>query len=221
MKSIVITIDGPSGSGKGTTAKRIAEKLGLTHVDSGSLYRAIAWYLHNENVPADSTKIDPDLLQTISITYDANNQIVINGTNRESEIRSRENSTHAFKYSRNNIIREHVTFLQRQLLENGGVLDGRDAGSVVAPDADLKIYLDCDIDIRTYRRAKQHSVTEPLEIAAIKKEIKERDDADMDKGDASLRILPDSVVVDTGHMTIDEQVEAVYQLAMERINESS
>lgn len=216
--NIVITIDGPSGSGKGTTAKRIAEKMSMTHVDSGSLYRAIAWHLHDHKIPPESEKITSSFLEGIDIGYDENNDIVINGVGRETQIRSRENSIHTFQYSRNPIIRNHVTELQRQLLADGGVLDGRDAGTVVMPHADLKIYLDCDVDIRTYRRAKQHGITEPLEIAKIKQEILLRDEADMNKGTASLKRQPDAVVVDTSNMTIEEQVDAIYQLAMEKIS---
>ncbi len=216
MKPIVITIDGPSGSGKGTTALRVARRLGLVHVDSGSLYRAVALTLHEQNIsPDESVKIS-QALPNMDISFNANNEIMIDGVNRESDIRTRENSKRVFAYSRDLQIRAYVTELQRGLLVNGGVLDGRDAGSVVAPDADLKIYLDCDIDIRTYRRAKQHGITEPLEIAEIKKEIQERDAVDMNKGKFSLQVLPESVIVDTSDMTIDEQVDAIYQLAQEK-----
>jgi len=218
MKKLVITIDGPSGSGKGTTALRVARRLGLTHVDSGSLYRAVALALYEQSITAEESDAIKTTLPTLNIRFNKDNEILIDETNREVDIRTRDNSKRVFAYSRDVQIREYVTKLQRDLLIDGGVLDGRDAGSVVAPDADLKIYLDCDIDIRTYRRALQHGVTEPLEIAEIKKEIQERDAVDMNKGEFSLQILPESIVVDTSEMTIDEQVDAVHKLALERTN---
>ena len=214
---MVITIDGPSGSGKGTTARGLAKKLEMTHVDSGSLYRAIAWYLDDRSIAPDSTQITEPFLEQIDISYSEDNTILINGVDREEQIRSRENSIHAFTYSRNQIIRKYVTRLQRMLLVNGGVLDGRDAGSVVMPDADLKIYLDCNVDIRTYRRAKQHKITEPLEIAKIKGEILARDEADRNKGEASLRVLSDAIVVDTSDLSVQEQIDTIYRLAQEKL----
>lgn len=219
MNNIIITIDGPSGSGKGTTALQVAKRLRLIHVDSGSLYRAVALVLFEKGLSPEDTDAISQALPQLNIAFDKKNEIIIDGVNRECDIRSRENSKRVFSYSRDLATREYVTQLQRDLLQNGGVLDGRDAGSVVAPDADLKIYLDCDIDIRTYRRALQHGVTEPLEIAEIKKEILERDAVDMNKGEFSLQILPESVVIDTSEMTIAEQVEAVYKLALQRVDQ--
>ena len=88
----------------------------------------------------------------------------------------------------------------------------------MAPDADLKIYLDCDVDERTRRRAKQHNITDPAGIETLRLEILERDDADMNKGDASLQVLDDSVVVDTSGLSVDEQIDAVYQLALKKMS---
>lgn len=216
MNNIVIAIDGPSGSGKGTTARGVAQLLSVPHIDSGSIYRTIAYVLSNAQIsPSDDVAIT-DFLDTFHMKYSHDGRVLYNGTDIEDAIRSRENSKHAFEYSRNPIIRNISTRLQRELLKNGGVLDGRDAGSVVAPDADLKIYLDCDVDERTRRRAKQHKINDRDEIRAIKQEIIERDAADMNKGDASLTILPDSVLVDTSGLSVEEQIDAVYQLALEK-----
>jgi cytidylate kinase len=214
MNNLVITIDGPSGSGKGTTARGISKKLSLPHVDSGSIYRTVAYYLHGRDVSASDDEKIMQELNGFKMSYDTNNEVLLFDTNVEKHIRSRENSKYAFEYSRNPLIREFATKMQRELLQNGGILDGRDAGSVVAPDADLKIYLDCDVDERTRRRAKQHDITDAEEIAVLRREIIERDKADSDKGAASLHILPESVVVDTTGMSVDEQIDAVYQKAL-------
>ena len=217
MKKLVITIDGPSGSGKGTTARGVARKLGLPHVDSGSIYRSVAYALDKHSITADEDSAIEGFLTTFSLSYTEDGEVQINGENKESEIRSRENSKIAFLYSRNPIIRTYATQFQRKRLQDGGVLDGRDAGTVVAPDADLKIYLDCDIEERLRRRVKQHGITDATEMETLRQEIVDRDHADSNKGDASLTILPESVVVDTSGMSVDEQIEAVYQKALETI----
>lgn len=216
--NLVVTIDGPSGSGKGTTAKGIAAKLGIPHVDSGSIYRALAYFLHEQDIAEQDNARIVEALKDFSLSYNDKREALINGVLVEHEIRTRENSMYAFQYSRNQLLRDLATSIQRDLLSHGGVLDGRDAGSVVAPDAQLKIYLECDVDERTRRRAKQHGITDPEKIAELRAEIIERDTEDMNKGEASLRLLPDSVVVDTSGLSIDEQIEKVYQLALEKIN---
>lgn len=219
MNNIVITIDGPSGSGKGTTARGVAKLLSIPHIDSGSIYRTMAYILSNAQISPDDDVAIMDFLSEFHMKYSHDGRVLYNDTDIENQIRSRENSKHAFEYSRNPIIRKISTRLQRELLKEGGVLDGRDAGSVVAPDAELKIYLDCDVDERTRRRAKQHNITEAVEIEAIKQEILERDAADMNKGDASLTILPDSVLVDTSGLSVEEQIDAVYQLALKKMEQ--
>ncbi len=219
MKKIVITIDGPSGSGKGTTARGVAKLLSIPHIDSGSIYRTMAYYLRTQDIKEEDGEAIKEALEDFHINYSEVGHVLLNDKDVEKEIRSRENSTYAFQYSRSPIVRENATRLQRELLEHGGILDGRDAGSVVAPFADLKIYLDCDVNERTRRRAKQHNITDPKEIEVLRKEILDRDDADMNKGDASLQMMPDSVRVDTSGMTVDEQVDAVYQLALSKMNQ--
>ena len=217
MNSLVITIDGPSGSGKGTTARGVAKLLSLPHIDSGSIYRTIGYILNNAQIKEDDDVAIMDFLEDFHMKYSHDGHVLYNNTDIEKQIRSRENSKHAFQYSRNPIIRKISTRLQRELLKDGGVLDGRDAGSVVAPDAQLKIYLDCDVTERTRRRAKQHNITHEEELAELKQEILDRDKADMNKGDASLVMLSDSVCVDTSGLTTKEQIDAVYQLALQKM----
>lgn len=217
MNSLVITIDGPSGSGKGTTARGVAKLLSLPHIDSGSIYRTIGYILNNAQIKEDDDVAIMDFLEDFHMKYSHDGHVLYNNTDIEKQIRSRENSKHAFQYSRNPIIRKISTRLQRELLKDGGVLDGRDAGSVVAPDAQLKIYLDCDVTERTRRRAKQHNITHEEELAELKQEILDRDKADMNKGDASLVMLSDSVCVDTSGLTAEEQIDAVYQLALQKM----
>ncbi len=218
MNKIVITIDGPSGSGKGTTARGVAKLLSIPHIDSGSIYRTMAYYLRTQDIKEEDSETIKEALRDFHMNYSEEGHVLLNDTDVEQEIRSRENSTYAFQYSRSLVVRENATRLQRELLEHGGILDGRDAGSVVAPFADLKIYLDCDVTERTRRRAKQHNITDPEEIEVLRREILDRDEADMNKGDASLQMMPDSIRVDTSGMTVEEQIDAVYKLALEKIN---
>lgn len=218
MKGIVITIDGPSGSGKGTTADGVAEKLGIPHIDSGAIYRTIAYYLHKKEIDPTATDSLVAALGDFYMDFTESGHVVVDGIDVEDFIRSRENSKLVFGYSRNQLVRDKATTLQREFLAKGGVLDGRDAATVVAPHADLKIYLECDIAERARRRAKQYGITDPDEIQEIENEIQERDDSDKNN-DGSLTVLPDSVIVDTSGLTVEQQIQKVYDLAIGKINE--
>ena len=217
---LVITIDGPSGSGKGTTAKGVANLLSLPHIDSGSIYRTAALFLHGRDISPEDDQAISEALESFNMSYSDQGEVLLHDKNVEKQIRTRENSIYTFQYSRNPLIRSFATKMQRELLKDGGVLDGRDAGSVVAPDADLKIYLDCDVDERTRRRAKQHGIDDPEGIAQLREEIMQRDAADQDKGSASLHILPDSVIVDTSGLSIEEQINVVYLKAVDAMQKN-
>jgi len=216
MNSIVITIDGPSGSGKGTTARGVAELLSIPHIDSGSIYRTIAYILNNAHIKPDDDIAIMDFLHEFHMKYSHEGRVLYNEVDIEDVIRSRENSKIVFNYSRNQVVRTIATKVQRELLADGGVLDGRDAATVVAPDADLKIYLECDIDERVRRRAKQYRITDQKEIEEIKQEIQDRDKSDKNNS-GSLTILPDSVLVDTCGLSAEEQIQKVYKRALEKI----
>ena len=218
MKKLVITIDGPSGSGKGTTAEGVSKKLGIPHVDSGAIYRTIAYYLNALSIGESEDEKITKALEGFLFTYNDKNEVLLDGVLVEKDIRSRENSVRVFGYSRNPIIREYSTNLQRTFLQkNGGVLDGRDAGSVVAPFADVKIFLDCTIDERVRRRAKQHSIIDAAGLEELKKEIVNRDTSDANNH-GSFKMMPDTVVVDTTGLTVDEQIQKVHELALSKLN---
>lgn len=218
MKKLVITIDGPSGSGKGTTAEGISKLLSIPHVDSGAIYRTVAFYLNALGITEDDDAKIEDALTRFVFAYNEHNEVLLDGVLVEDEIRSRENSIRVFGYSRNPIIRTFSTDLQRSFLqENGGVLDGRDAGSIVAPFADVKIFLDCSISERVRRRAKQHNITNPEGLEELYNEIVSRDTSDANN-QGSFKMMPDTVVVDTTGLTVDEQIQKVYELALSKLD---
>ena len=219
MKDITITIDGPAGSGKGTTAKGVVDKLGYKYLDTGAMYRAVALALSEQHIRPTHTASIEHTLPSIELDFDENNHIKINGDNREQDIRTNTISTLASSYSTVPHIREWLVAQQQAIIADGGyVLDGRDAGSVIAPNAELKIYLDCDVAIRAKRRAAEYGITDEAGIESIKQDLIERDERDKNREISPLVVLPDSIIVDTSELTIDEQIDKVYTLAREIID---
>jgi len=194
----IVAIDGPSGTGKSTTAKMVAEELGYTYLDTGAMYRAIAWVLEN-------TKI----------SFDKNNQVLINGENRESEIRDPKISAVVSKYSAVPVIREALTAQQREIASaQPCVLDGRDIGTVVFPNAKHKFFLTADYKTRAARRLLElqnagRAGNETQE--SVEKNLRARDEADSTREIAPLVKAQDAIEIDTSHLTIQEQVQKVLQ----------
>ncbi|MCL2261370.1 MAG: (d)CMP kinase [Fibromonadales bacterium] len=198
MAQNIIAIDGPSGTGKSTTAKMVAGELGYTYLDTGAMYRAITWVLEN-------TKI----------SFDKNNQVLINGENRESEIRDPKISAVVSKYSAIPAIREALTAQQREIASaQPCVLDGRDIGTVVFPNAKHKFFLTADYKTRAARRllelqnaGKAGGETQE----SVEKNLRARDEADSTREVAPLVKAQDAIEIDTSHLTIQEQVQKVLQ----------
>jgi cytidylate kinase len=194
----IIAIDGPSGTGKSTTAKMVARQLGYTYLDTGAMYRAIAW-----------------LIESAEIAFDGNNQILINGVNRESEIRDPKISAVVSKYSAMPAIREVLTAQQREIAsERPCVLDGRDIGTVVFPNAKHKFFLTADYKERAKRRLLELQAAgkaggETLE--SVEKNLRERDELDSKREIAPLLKAKDAIEIDTSHLTIHQQVQKVLQ----------
>lgn len=223
MQKITITIDGPVASGKGITARLVAEQLNYRYLDTGALYRTVALHMLHHNVSASDLDTIVSLLPTMQIEFDTAGHTHLNGTDVSEEIRSEEVSKNSALFSPIPQVRAFLDEVQKQMIQGGGwVMDGRDSGSVVAPQAELKIYLDCDVDIRAQRRALDRGITDPVGIEEIKQEIMVRDEQDRDpgRGKAQLRVLPESIVVDTSNTTIPEQVEIIVNLAQEKINQN-
>lgn len=207
--SFNIAIDGPAGAGKSTIAKSIAKNLGFVYVDTGAMYRAIALHLLRNNVSADAADEIGALLKdvTIRILYsDGEQQILLNGENVTGRLRQEEVGNMASKSAANPKVREKLLQLQRDLArENDVVMDGRDIGTFVLPDADVKIYLTASVEERAKRRCRELlEKGEAADLDKIMEDIRTRDDQDMNRAIAPLKQAEDAVLVDSSRLTIDE-----------------
>jgi len=213
-----IAIDGPAGAGKSTIAKIVAKKKGYIYVDTGAMYRAMALFMIREGINADETeKIEAALDKAdISIAYLNDEQVVIlNGENVNGFIRTEEVSNMASAVSVNAKVREKLVLLQQKLAkETDVVMDGRDIGTVVLPDAPCKIYLTASDDVRAKRRFDELTAKGvECDLNEIKKDIIERDCRDMNRANSPLRRADDAVFLDSSSMTVDEVVAKIIEIA--------
>ena len=215
--SMNIAIDGPAGAGKSTIAKRLAKKLGFIYVDTGAMYRAMAYYFLQHDIDAkDESAIAaacPDV--DVTITYEnGEQQVLLNGENVNGVIRNEEVGNMASSTSVYPVVREKLVELQRQLAKSADVImDGRDIGTCVLPDAQVKIYLTASSATRAKRRFDE--LTEKgvsCDLAEIEKDIIDRDYRDMHRETSPLCQAEDAVLVDSSVMNIDEVVDAIYQV---------
>ena len=218
--SMNIAIDGPAGAGKSTIAKRLAKKLGFIYVDTGAMYRAMAYYFLQHNIDAkDENAIAaacPDV--DVTITYaNGEQQVLLNGENVNGVIRNEKVGNMASSTSVYPMVRKKLVELQRQLAKSADVImDGRDIGTCVLPDAQVKIYLTASSATRAKRRYDE--LTEKgvsCDLAEIEKDIIDRDYRDMHRETSPLRQAEDAVLVDSSEMNIEEVVDAIYQVYSE------
>ena len=216
-----LAIDGPAGAGKSTIAKRIAKEMGYIYVDTGAMYRAMALFLLRKNIaPSETQKIDEECENAdITIRYEQGEQVVyLNGENVNGLIRTEEVGNMASASSPNPNVRKKLVELQQKLAADADVvMDGRDIGTCVLPQAQLKIYLTADSMVRAKRRYKE--LTEKgvaCDLDVIERDIRERDHQDMTRAISPLRQAEDAIMVDTSELTIDEVVEKIIGLCRER-----
>jgi len=215
--SYQIAIDGPAGAGKSTIAKGLAKKLGFIYVDTGAMYRAMAVYLLRQGIQADeSEKISNASQQAdITITYvDGVQQVLLNGENVTPILRTEEVGNMASASSVNKDVRLKLVELQRALAQKENVVvDGRDIGTYVLPDAAVKVYLTASSEVRAKRRYDELTAKgEVCDLAAIEADIIERDHRDMNRDFAPLRQAEDAVYIDSSEMTIEEVMNAISAL---------
>ncbi len=215
--SYSVAIDGPAGAGKSTIAKMVAKKLGFIYVDTGAMYRAMALHILRKGIPAtDSAAISAACEDAdITIQYQNGEQVVLlNGENVNGLIRTEEVGNMASSSSTNGDVRKKLVSLQQKLAKTAEVImDGRDIGTVVLPDADVKIYLTAGSDVRAKRRYDELTAKGiSCDLQKIEKDIIERDERDMNREISPLRQADDAVLVDSSYMTIEEVAEKIISL---------
>lgn len=213
-----IAVDGPAGAGKSTIAKLVAGKMNLIYVDTGAMYRAMALYMLKQSVDIN----DDDAVAAacagadITIRYEAGVQVVyLNGENVNAYLRTEEVGNAASRTSVVPAVRARLLELQQNLAKNSDcIMDGRDIGTCVLPDADVKIYLTASSAVRARRRYDELTAKgEVCDMAKIQADIEERDHRDMTREVSPLKQAEDAVLVDSSHMTIEEVVEEIIKIS--------
>ena len=212
-----VAIDGPAGAGKSTIAKLCAKKMDLIYVDTGAMYRAVALYLLESGIDVnDKTKVAEKCTGAdVDIKYeDGIQNVYLNGVNVTGRLREEAVGNTASVTSAVPEVRKQIFSLQRGLAQRGGVImDGRDIGTVVMPDADVKIYLTASSEVRARRRVLElEAKGEKPDFEEIKKDIEERDHRDMTREISPLKQADDAVLVDTSDMTIEQVVDKICRL---------
>jgi cytidylate kinase len=218
QKRIIVAIDGPSGAGKSTIAKRLAERLSFTYIDTGAMYRAVALWAVRQSVSFDDHHRMEQLALASEIEL-APGRIQLNNEDVSGAIRTAEVTNGASRIAVIPGVRRAMVTKQREIAQKvSAVMEGRDIGTVVFPNADLKVYLDASIEERVHRRlletrAKGIEVTES-ELTA---QMKERDERDSTRADAPLAQAPDATYLDSTHMNADEVTEAILKMVRARV----
>lgn len=224
----VITIDGPSGSGKGTLAAAIAHRLSWYWLDSGALYRAVAWGLHHHDVAASDAQGIQSFLEKDPIRLDLSmrpleEDVVVfsEGQDISAHIRSDACAVLASQFSSLQLVREAVLAKQRAYRQWPGlVCDGRDMGTVVFPDATLKLYLDADLQTRAERRYIQLKDSgNDVSLAAVQQDMSDRDDRDRSRAMSPLVQSPDMILIDSSGLSAEDAQDKVWQLVRSQLNE--
>jgi cytidylate kinase len=220
-KRLNIAIDGPAGAGKSTIAKMVSKKLNCIYVDTGAMYRAVALFFIKNGIASDDEKRIAKEIENIQvdIQFEAGDQkVLLNGKDVTEEIRAERVGNWASEISKYTLVREYLVKIQREVAtKQDVVMDGRDIGTVVLPQANVKIYLTASSKVRAMRRYNELTQKGVFcDIHDIEQGIMERDAQDMNREISPLRQAKDAILIDSSNMTIDEVVEKIVSLARER-----
>lgn len=219
-KRLNIAIDGPAGAGKSTIAKMVSKKLNCIYVDTGAMYRAVALFFIKNGIASDDEKRIAKEIENIhvDIQFEAGDQkVLLNGKDVTEEIRAERVGNWASEISKYTVVREYLVKMQREIAaKQDVVMDGRDIGTVVLPQANVKIYLTASSKVRAMRRYNELTQKGVFcDIHDIEQGIMERDAQDMNREISPLRQAKDAILIDSSNMTIDEVVEKIVSLAGE------
>lgn len=212
---MIITLDGPSGSGKSTLAKRLAKILDITHIDSGSIYRAIAFYFKSNNIKKDNYK---NSLDQIELGYEKNG-VTVNGKRLKNELRSSDVTDLSSEIATLPFIREKVDEVIKDLAsQKSVVVDGRDIGSTVLPHADYKFYIEADVKKRAARRILQIKRKTPdidITVKEVREDLKKRDDRDKNREFSPLRVPENAIIIDTSKDSVKDSLQKITRIIRE------
>lgn len=219
-----VAIDGPAGAGKSTIAKIVAKEKGFIYVDTGAMFRALAIYFIRQGIKADENEKISASLSGADVTIEYVNgeqQVILNGENVTPILRTEEVGNMASASSVNGDVRNKMKELQQKLAETSNVvMDGRDIGTVILPNAQVKVYLTASVDVRAERRYKELlEKGQEADIEKIKKDIEERDYRDMNREIAPLRQAEDAILVDSSYLTIEESARTILNLIDKKMAE--
>jgi CMP/dCMP kinase len=223
MRKITIAIDGYSACGKSTTAKEVAAALGYQYIDSGAMYRAVTYYFLDHHVALTNPREVTKALDNIKISFQVNSKgtldTFLNGLNVEKKIRKMKVSEHVSQVSALKDVRHAMVEQQRRMgKQKGIVMDGRDIGTVVFPDAELKLFLTADIQVRAFRRQLELlEKGDMIPLDSIIENLKKRDEIDSTRAESPLAKAAGAVELDTTYVTVDEQVDEVIRWAVSRL----
>lgn len=214
----IITIDGPSGAGKSTIAKLIADKLGFKYLDTGAMYRAVTLYMIENQVDIKNEEEVINALNKLNIGFDSNYRVYLDSQDITEDIRKEKVVKFVSEVSAISSVRRKMVDLQRDIAKEGNyILDGRDAGSVVFPNADYKFYLDASLEERAKRRYKEELSKEvDISFEVVKESIKKRDKYDSNRKDSPLVVPENAIIIDTTNMTIDEVAEEITDIFLNK-----
>lgn len=214
MKKLVIAIDGPAAAGKSTVAKMVAKKIGATYIDTGAMYRAVTYFALSQNIDPKDESAVVSLLPKLNLDIKEDERIFLNGTDVTKQIRSIEVNDNVSYVASYKDIRLALVDIQRKMSESiSVVMDGRDIGTYVLPNADIKIFQVASVGTRALRRYKENiSKGIQCELEDIEIGLKKRDHIDSTRTFAPLKPADDSIVLDTSNLSIEEAVDAVIEI---------